>query len=395
MKKILHLNEYGSLVGGAESYIENISGCLRREGFKNFLFYDHKGTESSFTQLDGTAQFVYGKEDDTAGRQDTKKLRQIEELRPDLVYLHNYYDNGLLEKLVGTYATIKYFHDFRLTCPSGRTRGKAYINCTKKLDILCQPVALRYRCMPRNPVGAFLLIREFRRNLEAHNQCATSFVASHFMKDLLALNGLRKDRLHINPYFTTINNGAEKATTGSYFLFIGRIVAKKGLSYLIRAVAKSEADLKLLVIGDGPERGHLEKLVHDIGISGRVDFLGWKDRSEISHELAGARALIIPSIWPEPFGIVGLEAMACKTPVIAFDAGGISEWLHDEVNGLLVRSKDIQGLSTCMDRLMADANLSLEMGSRGYDMLEERFSQGTHLGILLRHLNKSNFTAVR
>ena len=69
-----------------------------------------------------------------------------------------------------------------------------------------------------------------------------------------------------------------------------------------------------------------------------IEFAGWQDETGRARLLADADALVVPSIWPEPFGLVGLEAAAAGVPAIAFRVGGIPEWLHDGENGCLASS---------------------------------------------------------
>jgi glycosyltransferase involved in cell wall biosynthesis len=116
-------------------------------------------------------------------------------------------------------------------------------------------------------------------------------------------------------------------------LFVGRLVPEKGTDRLLEIVSRF-VGLTLTVAGDGPERPRLEGLARDLGIAGRVEFLGAVARDRIGALYRACRAVAVPSLWPEPFGIIGLEAMAAGRPVVAFRTGGIPEWLEDGVNGL-------------------------------------------------------------
>jgi glycosyltransferase involved in cell wall biosynthesis len=93
--------------------------------------------------------------------------------------------------------------------------------------------------------------------------------------------------------------------------------------------------------------------------------------------------LVVPSIWPEPFGIVGLEAMTCSKPVVAFDTGGISDWLKDDTNGYLVPVKRADLLAQRIDALLQDRPRAAKMGAEGLRIVRACFSKEQHFDRLL------------
>lgn len=146
-------------------------------------------------------------------------------------------------------------------------------------------------------------------------------------------------------------------------LFVGRLVDKKGVDVLLQALCHV-ADLRLDVIGDGPERQDLELLCDALGLGDRVSFLGVRGRSEVVTELQTAVALVVPSRVgaggdQEGVPVVLAEAMAAGVPVIASDLGGISEHLMDGVTGILVPPSDVQALAQAL-QAVADGVIDLE-----------------------------------
>jgi hypothetical protein len=93
--------------------------------------------------------------------------------------------------------------------------------------------------------------------------------------------------------------------------------------------------------------------------------------------------VIVPSFWVEAFGIVGIEAMSCSRPVIAFDTGGISEWLKDNVNGFLVSRGSYGELAKKIDLLQENKNLREKMGNTGRKLYEKNFTKEVHVNKLL------------
>jgi glycosyltransferase involved in cell wall biosynthesis len=124
-------------------------------------------------------------------------------------------------------------------------------------------------------------------------------------------------------------------------LYVGRLDRLKGCGLLIEALPAIRAGLgravHLIVAGDGPDRGRCEQMAGGIRVRDAIDvtFRSWVGADERSQLLADAEALVLPSVWPEPYGLSGLEALAAGVPVAAFRTGGIGEWLRDGTDGAL------------------------------------------------------------
>src|SRR4029079_19082507 len=125
-------------------------------------------------------------------------------------------------------------------------------------------------------------------------------------------------------------------------LFLVRMTLLKCGDALVRAIAHAARSLgrplRAILAGDGPERERLRHLSRELGRDGTisVELPGWIHEAQRARMFAGASIAVIPSIWPEPFGLVGLEAAQFGVPAVAFDVGGIAEWLAHDVNGRLV-----------------------------------------------------------
>ncbi len=142
-----------------------------------------------------------------------------------------------------------------------------------------------------------------------------------------------------------------------YFLFVGRIAPNKGLPHLVEALAllPAEARLPLVVMGsDWGERAGLEALAQRRGVSGLLVWLGHvADRQTYRAIVGGAKALVLPSEW-EAFGLVLLEAMAARTPVVATSVGAVPEVLEGGRDGLLVPYGDPAALAQALQDVLAD-----------------------------------------
>jgi glycosyltransferase involved in cell wall biosynthesis len=105
----------------------------------------------------------------------------------------------------------------------------------------------------------------------------------------------------------------------------------------------------LTVVGDGSARGALERLAQELRVESHITFTGWLDHDQVGKYMDDAVALVIPSIWPENFPTVVLEALAAGTPVIGSRVGGIPELVTDGETGLLIEPRDASALAAALD----------------------------------------------
>lgn len=163
-------------------------------------------------------------------------------------------------------------------------------------------------------------------------------------------------------------------------LFVGRLVERKGISVLLKALALLGPDGKVTldVIGGGPERDALERQCEDLGLSG-VTFHGFVPAEALQDGLARADALVLPAVTDakgdvEGLGVVLLEAMSYGKPVIASAAGGITDIVEDGVTGLLVPPGDAASLAAAIARLRDDPALGRRLALAGRERVATHFS---------------------
>jgi glycosyltransferase involved in cell wall biosynthesis len=139
------------------------------------------------------------------------------------------------------------------------------------------------------------------------------------------------------------------------FLYLGRLAPEKGVDVLLGAFATVVAevpDAQLRIVGSGPRERALKSEATRLGLASAVEFVGQADRVQVDAELEGAWALVAPSLWAEPFGIISLEALARGVPVVATKGGGFDETVSDPSTGILVPAGDGSALA---DALLAVA----------------------------------------
>jgi glycosyltransferase involved in cell wall biosynthesis len=196
----------------------------------------------------------------------------------------------------------------------------------------------------------------------------------------MAVNGVV--RRAIVPLFSTVpavqGSGHERRRR---VLFAGRLVRPKGVDVLLRAAGEVEAEF--VICGEGKHLESLRRLARRLGVDERVTFTGWLGAEQLARELAEASVVAIPSLWPEPFGMIGIEAFAAGRPVVASATGGVGDWLEHGRSGLCVPAGDVGALAGALSQLLADPARQREMGAAGRIAVGERFTEERHVAALL------------
>jgi glycosyltransferase involved in cell wall biosynthesis len=152
---------------------------------------------------------------------------------------------------------------------------------------------------------------------------------------------------------------------GESLLIAGRLVSHKGVIAACRAWRQSSVSRALLVAGDGPLAAEVE--------SSGATLLGWLSAEQLRERLRGALALLLPSAWEEPFGIIGVEALAEGTPVILMQTGGTADW--SDRGCVVVPAGDTAAMADAIERLAGDETLARKLGQRGQEMVRQRFGR--------------------
>ncbi|MEW6684871.1 MAG: glycosyltransferase family 4 protein [Candidatus Edwardsbacteria bacterium] len=209
---------------------------------------------------------------------------------------------------------------------------------------------------------------------------AISSYTAKEIKDILARE------VAIIPYTSTILRDEAKEVTSEKdskkrILFVGRLVERKGVEYLIDAfnLIAGKIEAKLIIVGEGPERHRLEELVKSYGLKERVVFKGRICQEELERCYANCDVFVLPAIVDskgdtEGLGVVLLEAMSYKKPVIASNLGGIVDIVRDGESGILVPEKNPQKLAEAILKILEDKDYARRLGEKGYRFAKENFS---------------------
>ena len=310
--RILISTAHRSIVGGVEKYLQQMLPCLAERGHSLALLYEYRfrpGQERVDPSHLGLA---------TCGTEESgtdAALRFARDWKPDVVYSQGLESADLQSALLDQYPTVFYAHNYVGTCISGE---KCHASptprpCDRRFGPACLALYYPRRCGGLNPATMW---RMFERSTKYNAQLqkySAILVASTHMRREYERHGVPSGRIQLSPLpnFSEPSRIQPTARTGlgGNLLFLGRLTKLKGCRQLLQAVPIAEKTLgrplSLTIAGDGPQRKSLESFAQRHGLTAR--FAGWVGGPEKADLMEQADLLAVPSLWPEPFGLVGIE----------------------------------------------------------------------------------------
>jgi glycosyltransferase involved in cell wall biosynthesis len=378
--RILVANEQAEIVGGIETYLRWLVPELAARGHEviGLTRYPGGGGEAWVPKW-ATAVLT----------SDALELREV--ARGCDVAFMNSLGRVELEEALATYLpTVLFAHGFYGTCVSG-TKMHAFPRrqpCERVLSWKCLALYGPRRCGGANPVTAVQLFERETARARLLRRFKRIVVASQYMVEEFVRNGLARDRLDCVTLPVQRPSAAPVISFRRRVLFLGRMTTVKGIDLLLEAVASVSGGgepVEVDLAGDGPLRKVAEARARRLGISAR--FHGWVDERQRAVLFGGSGVVALPSTWPEPFGLVGLEAAAHGVPAVAFDVGGIREWLVPGVTGELATSQPptAAGFGAALERALRPSHWS-EL-SKGAYANSARFSPAAHVDSIESCLN--------
>lgn len=161
-------------------------------------------------------------------------------------------------------------------------------------------------------------------------------------------------------------------------LFAGRIVPDKGLDWLLKAMPLIDPQIRLDIAGDGWAMPKVFQLAEDLKICDRITWHGWCQGEKLEDLYRNSFAVIFPSVWPEPAGLVTLEAYARFRAVIASAVGGIPEHVQDGKTGVLVAPNQVEQLATTINELAINFDKARILGIAGNELFHNEFTLAIH-----------------
>lgn len=306
--------------------------------------------------------------------------------RPDVVHIHNTFPL-LSPSVVAACAdagvpAVATLHNYAMVCPPGTLYRDGRV-CTDCVGRVALP-AVRHGCYRGSAVATLPVALNMTVNRRRWwSGIDRFFCISDAQRRILVEAGMPAGRLVVKHNFAP-DPGRVRTAAGTHVLYVGRLTEEKGVALLMaawdRVRAAGGVDLPLLVAGAGP-------LAHELAgwAAGRADVrvLGLRSPADCAALAAGAAAVVTPSVWPEAFGLVVVEAMAAGVPVVASAHGAFLELVDDGVTGVLHRPGDVSALAAALRGVLDGPERNSEMGRAARRRYERDFSPGVALDRLV------------
>lgn len=386
--KIVFLSSIFSPTGGVGSYVLRLTKALAAKGTAVTVI--HNDANAVDPGITGVRQCRVTDFDVFESAESPAKIKEVMDVlkreEPDLVHVQANTHFELEAEIRKSFPAVKSLHVYDF-CPSGNKFHQALgKTCHYSTGPMCIPRMIYKRCTTSwRPSTISMFYRRTKKSNQNDAGYSKILVASRYVRQEARASGYPAHQVEVIPYFAEVMpEGSADLEEEKTVMFTGRLLPEKGLGHLLRAMALLPQGLnwKLAVDGKGPVLNEMKRLAEKLRITPKVDFSGWLGAEEHHRLYQRASVVVMPSLWPEPFGLVGIEAMGYGKPVVAFDAGGISEWLEDQVTGFLVRRGDERKLAEKIQYLLEHPSEAKEMGRQGRLSVEKKFSLQNHLELL-------------
>ena len=330
-------------------------------------------------------------------------VERFQQTRPDVVFVLSARSLRTFRALVRALPVVRFVQDHVPFCPAANKTLASGEVCRTPLGWTCVRRyfgagchGVRRKSGQLSPLPIVRQLARRRSELRDLARCRRVLVASDYMRNELRLAGLAATQVDVVPYFshalerpsaTAALNAATSAFLAAspepWVFACGRFAhPDKGFDHLITALGKLARPTRAVLAGDGPARAWLERKSREEGLGERIHFPGWLDQDQLAELYTRACVVAFPSTWDEPFGLVGIEAAAHATPVVAYDVGGVRTWLVDGTTGELVPRGDRDRFAAALDGYLSDALRAKQHGQAAREHARQEFAPTKHLARL-------------
>ncbi|MFT5284941.1 MAG: glycosyltransferase involved in cell wall biosynthesis [Planctomycetota bacterium] len=404
MKILFGIDTWG-LVGGTERYATVVVPALTAKGHEVSVLCRHE-PESGFLSEHvhavlhepalGEAGLSRSQAFDLAAR--------VKELAPDVIYLQALRNVDALDALVDVAPLVRYVHDHTLFCPGLNKYHENGNLCKVPMGSDCLDYYyLKGGCIcfkqiqHKNRITEPLkIIRDRMREIESTLKVSHVLTNSEYMRDELLRVGFAPEKTSVLYYFTQSGTDAQPmgdlpeatqafldASDAPLVFTPARLtLPDKGVDFLLTALAQLKGEYRAVIAGSGPVEDYLRQKAIDEGLGDRVHFTGWLNSPGMETLYSRADVVVCPSVWNEPFGLIGIESYCHSKPVVAFGVGGIPEWLDDGETGFLIERMNTGAMAEAIDKLIADPELAKQFGKTGRTKRDTEFGYERHMQTL-------------
>jgi len=407
--RILHVHKYYHDHDGAGRYIFDVMRMQEQAGHivAPFAMHDPRNKPSAWDKyfvssldtsrvgfgIDTLRQTLRAAWSFEARR---KMAQMLKAFRPDIVHVHNVYTHMSPSVLAACRArgipVVMTVHDYALVSANyGLWDGEKSL-VPKQLSLL---TVARTRFIKGSFLATLVLeaIYRLQKRCKLYDKAIDTYLpSSEFVKNTLVSAGYPSKKMVVLPLFagnlldgqmaaspnpSMTGGGGDRKRAG--VLFAGRLEDYKGIDLFLQA-ASAFPKTQFYIAGTGPQEADvLEATRH----SENLHYLGFLSGADLWAKMASSELVIVPSRWAEPYGLVAIEAMACGTPVLVSDTGGLPEKVKDGVNGLIFKAGDIQDLTSKLKVALKHPKDLERMGEGAFRYAKANADPHKHINRLL------------
>lgn len=402
--KILHVNKFFDLTGGAEIYVHGLmkrqieagddvhafstrspSNLPSKDAFRFVKRYDLSKSDGVAIDARKAANFIWNREARRAMEQ------TLDEVKPDVVHLHNIYhhlSSSILAPIrKRKISCVQTLHDLKLACPNYRmyTEGALCERCKGGRYY----EAVKHRCIWPGLIPNMLAALEMGmiKARQSYERTVKTFICpSQFMADKMIEWGEPASKFAVARFPVVRKEAAPRG--GGYLLAVGRLSLEKGYEELIRAAPRANG-LRIKIAGIGPLEARLRSQISSSGAN--VELVGWKRGEELDELYRNAEAFIACPVGYENAPLTVLDALGYGLPILASRIGGLPEMAEDGKNGYLVERGSVDAWTGALKRFAETSDEQREeMSKQSATLADRNFPDWREHAAMVRKIYESS-----
>ncbi|MFC5649862.1 glycosyltransferase family 4 protein [Paenibacillus solisilvae] len=393
---VLLVNKFYYIKGGSETYLFALKEQLEAEGHHvvPFSMDDSKNEKtkyseyfvenvdynnmSFFKKIKSASNIIYSFE----SKRNIKRLLDDENI--DISHLHLFQHQispsilfPLKQKRIPVVYTV---HDLKVMCPNYKMMTNNTV-CEQCKDGKFYN-AMKNKCVKNSLSASSISMLEayFHKFMKIYDSYIDYFITpSEYYKQKMIEWGYPPGKITHIPNFVHIDKYQPYYGNDGYFLYLGRLSEEKGIMTLLKSLAYTKTQVKLVIAGTGPLSESIKEYISDHDLEDRVKLLGFVSGTQLQTTIQRSKCVVMPSEWYENGPLSLIESFAYGKPVIGSNIGGIPEHIDPNVNGLVFESKNAQELADKIDYMnsLSDAEIN-RFGTHARKKAETEYSHEVH-----------------
>jgi glycosyltransferase involved in cell wall biosynthesis len=375
--RILSIHNEYLIRGGEEESRQAEVSVLKQYGNEVSSYVENNTKVSSLSKIGVGLRTLWSKESYSIVKDILKAQHH------DVIHVQNFFPLVSPSVYYAAHAegvpVVQAVRNYRFLCANSflYRDGKVCELCLKKT---VKVDAVQHKCYRKNRAASTTAasMHLLHSLLPTWNRIDKFVAVSEFVKQKMIEGGFAEEKITVKPNFVYPDPGVSLEKE-DYIVYVGRLEAEKGIQHLLEAIKIMKSPVKLKIVGEGTLKSDVLSQIQGTNI----EYLGKKTLLETYDIIGKAKALVIPSLWHEPFGRVVVEAYAKGTSVIGSRMGGIPELIEDGVTGYTFEAGNKYDLASQIERIYEDEPLTAKMGLSARQVYLDKYTPESNYNMML------------